>query len=87
VGQLGHEVNIHTDYGISAGHVHLLYVGVLLFFSATIFLIQWLDHLQHPFFQGDDGQWKVSEEFWIYWASAIPLTSSYSLFGPYSPML
>ncbi|GFG18681.1 hypothetical protein IFM5058_09251 [Aspergillus udagawae] len=27
-----------------------------------------------PFFQDDDGQWKVSDDFWIYWAATIPLT-------------
>jgi hypothetical protein len=27
-----------------------------------------------PFFQDDEDQWKVSEDFWIYWAASIPLT-------------
>ncbi|GFF43702.1 hypothetical protein IFM58399_07037 [Aspergillus lentulus] len=27
-----------------------------------------------PFFQDDDDQWKVSVDFWIYWAVSVPLT-------------
>ncbi|PKX96181.1 uncharacterized protein P174DRAFT_405429 [Aspergillus novofumigatus IBT 16806] len=27
-----------------------------------------------PFFQDGDDQWKVSEDFWIYWAVSMPLT-------------